>query len=253
MKLTLSYPIKPVIVTQRFGDTTFLQWYKDHGVVFTGHNGIDFWAYHGEPIYAAHDGMAFFQTDTSLGHGVVVITQTQLDYKNTQAYFKSIYWHMCDSIKEPKYKSPIEQYIGGIAVKTGDLIGYADSTGLSTGDHLHFGLKPMMLKYPNDYTLLEPNNGTNGAIDPSHYLPKHIFNLDINFGDHNDEVKALQDYLIMYGFMAPVVSAEYGWYGNKTATAVKSFQKRYQVASDLVLWWNAGKYVGIATRRALNA
>lgn len=146
MKLTLSYPIQPVFITQRFGDTTFLEWYKAHGIVFKGHNGIDFMAYHGQPIYAAHDGTAYYEVDGSQGHGVVLITNQQYDYGSEQVYFKTIYWHMIDSAKEPVFKSPIEGHPypnDGIVVKKGDLLGYANTTGLSSGDHLHFGLKPV--------------------------------------------------------------------------------------------------------------
>ena len=252
MEFKLEYPIKPTIVTQPFGCTDFLQWYKDHGIVFAGHNGIDFHAYHGQPVYASHDGKAFFQTDTSFGHGVVIVTPIPMDYRNTQAYFKTIYWHFCDSTKDPQFKSPIEDFVGGKDVKTGGLIGYADTTGLSTGDHLHFGLKPMYLKYPNDYTNIEQNNGYMGAIDPAPYFNRHTFNIDMNYGDNNAEVRAMQEYFIKNGFMTPIASAEYGQYGPKTRDAVSKFQYKYQVSSNWILFWNGGRYVGPATRRALN-
>lgn len=58
--------------------------------------------------------------------------------------------------------------------------------------------------------------------------------------------------MIKNGFMSPVASAEYGQYGPKTRDAVSKFQYKYQVSSNLVLFWNGGKYVGPATRRALN-
>lgn len=133
-----------------------------------GHNGIDFFAGHGNPVYATHDGFASFEIDNSGGHGVVVTTDKTFDYKDGQAYFKTIYWHFVDSTKEPQFKSPIEN--GTKYVKNGDLIGYADNTGASTGDHLHFGLKPMA-KYPDGtFYNLEQTNGFLGAIDPTPYF-----------------------------------------------------------------------------------
>lgn len=134
-----------------------------------GHNGLDLFAGHGNPVYATHDGFATFEIDTSGGHGVVVTTNQTFDYKNTQAYFKTIYWHLCDGVKEPKLKSPLEG-TKGYAVKKGDLVGYADNTGASTGDHLHFGMKPMYKGGDGNLYNFEQNNGYLGAIDPTPYF-----------------------------------------------------------------------------------
>lgn len=258
MKLLLKYPISPIRITQRFGETANLAYYRANGLNFKGHNGIDMLASHGQPIYAAHDGIAYYEIDGSQGHGVVVRTNDVFDYQGQQAYFKTIYWHMVDSAKEPKFTSPIEPFISifgpGKSVKAGDLLGYANTTGLSTGDHLHFGLKPVIIGEPaGTWANMYPDNGYMGAIDPAPYLDKHIFNIDINYGDVSDEVKALQDALIRNGFMFPVASADYGTYGPRTAAAVKLVQSYFKVASAVVLWWNGGKYIGPATRTALNA
>jgi len=256
MKLQLQYPIKPIFITQKFGETANLQWYKDHGVNFIGHNGIDFYAYHGQPIYAAHDGIAFYEIDADQGHGVVLQTTSTFDYGEQQVFFKTIYWHMVDSSKEPQFKSPVEAYTvntGGLPIKQGDLLGYANTTGLSTGDHLHFGLKPCLPgEPPSQLVNIAQNNGYQGAIDPTPYFARHIFNVDMNYGDNNEEVKAMQDYLIMNGFMAPVSSAEYGQYGPRTRAAVRAFQNQYQVASFWILLSNQGKYVGPMTRLVMN-
>ena len=176
MKLSLIYPVNPVFINQGFGDTTYLDFYKANGLIFPGHNGIDFQASHGEPIYAAHDGGAYYETDDKQGHGVVLISSDYYDYNGTQCKFKTIYWHMCDSTKEPKYTSPVEKYRdlnqAPLIVKQGDLIGYADSTGLSTGDHLHFGLKPVAVdEAPWTVSNIEAGNGYYGAIDPKPFLP----------------------------------------------------------------------------------
>jgi len=72
-----------------------------------------------------------------------------------KVHAKSLYWHMKSfSVKV------------GDEVKAGDPIGFGDNTGFSTGDHQHFGLKPLNEDYSN---LL--NNGYSGAIDPAPYMP----------------------------------------------------------------------------------
>lgn len=170
MRLSLQYPIQPVGFSQRFGDNP--QFYSDskYGGL-KGHNGIDFFANHGQPVFAAHDGMASFQIDSGGGHGVVIVTNDQFDYEDGQVLFKTIYWHLADGLKEPKYQSPIADKTGYVPVKAGQLIGYADNTGASTGDHLHFGLKPVAKgeDWGSVYNVSQ-NNGYGGAINPMPYF-----------------------------------------------------------------------------------
>lgn len=173
MKLSLQYPVTPVYFNQRFGDNPQFYSQPQYGGL-KGHNGIDFMAKHGQPVYASHDGLASFQIDAGGGHGVVIITNEQFDYLDDPsgiAYFKSIYWHLCDGLKEPKFQSPIADKTGFVPVKTGDIIGFADNTGASTGDHLHFGLKPVAKgeNWGTAYNLAQ-NNGYAGAIDPMPYF-----------------------------------------------------------------------------------
>ncbi len=123
------------------------------------------------PVYSPINGRAYFQIDPGGGHGVVIISDDQYDYLDATAQFKVILWHFCDSLKEPQYRSPIEQYFSGTQVKIGDLVGYADSTGASTGDHLHFGLKPVAVgEAQNTWYNIEQNNGYMGAINPFPYF-----------------------------------------------------------------------------------
>lgn len=181
MKLTLSYPVQPVSINQGFGANPGMYGDPKYGGI-KGHNGIDFKAYHGQPIYASHDGTAYYEFDGNQGEGVVLRTDQAYDYNGGQSYFKSIYWHMCDPIKEPQFASPVWKAVGyqpdqtgvsqlGTPVKRGDLIGYADNTGASTGDHCHFGLKNVAQNESNGiWYNTEQNNGYNGAIDPTPYF-----------------------------------------------------------------------------------
>lgn len=171
-KFYLFYPVKPFHLNQGFSEDP--KTYAQFGI--KGHNGWDFMAYRGQPVYAAHDGMAYYEVDNNQGEGVIIRSDKSFDYEGQPTWFKSIYWHFCDPDKYPQWRSPIPMvaYDGntdmiGVPVKAGDLIGYADSTGFSTGDHLHFGLKPQRLKDGVWYNV-EQNNGYLGAIDPAPYF-----------------------------------------------------------------------------------
>lgn len=161
-KLELYYPVKPARVNQAFGAANPM--YKENGIDIIGHNGIDFAASHGQPVYAAHAGTCYPEIDDKGGNGVVIRTNKSFDYQGRAVYFKTIYWHLIDAYAVVKW---------GQYVDIGQLIGYADSTGLSTGDHLHFGLKPQEYNETN-FSWLNPaqNNGYLGAIDPTPYFGK---------------------------------------------------------------------------------
>ena len=126
-----------------------------------GHPGIDFKeTFHGQPVYAAHDGEAIYIKDNYGGEGV-------WNYANG---YITIYWHMVGDT-DPTLPPPIPFNDKGIRtpVKAGDLIGYADNTGApkeSTGPHLHFGL---IITLANG-AIANPNNGYGGCIDPAPYF-----------------------------------------------------------------------------------
>ena len=159
-KLELYWPTDKQVINFPFG-------YKDPIYIklgMIGHNGIDIDCKDGDPIYASHDGeVTYTGIDSNEGYGIVIRTNESFDYNGGQSYFKSISWHL--------------RRDNGIAVKVGqkvvigDIIGYGDNTGLSTGPHLHFGLKPIA-KGENDWTWMniEQTNGYFGAIDPGPYF-----------------------------------------------------------------------------------
>ena len=135
-------------ITQRFGEN-LVPYYKIWQML--GHNGVDFAAYFGEPIYwdsvDCEGKVIKLSENINEGLGVVVIT------KDKNGIFQHRFWHL----KEIKCK------VGQI-LSSGDLIGLANTTGKTLGCHLHRDLKPMIetqLGYENEF----PNNGYFGGTD----------------------------------------------------------------------------------------
>lgn len=155
--MQLSYPLKGLIhVNQAFGANA--AYYKTNFGT-NGHMGIDFQASHGTPVFAAHDGYAFYVTDAHGGDGVYIRAQ------DTDGWYTTIYWHLIGK------GDPLEPLVanGGANVKAGDTIGYADNSGApfeSSGDHLHFGLA----RCDVNGTFLNKDNGFDGCIDAEPFL-----------------------------------------------------------------------------------
>lgn len=205
-KLQLFYPMSDILVTQSFGENG--EYYRAHGINIKGHNGLDLLAYHGKPVYASHDGTAYYEVDDSQGHGVVIVSDKPYDFNGKDVFWKTIYWHLCDP-KETKFASPVYLFSGGqnnnkgMPVKAGDLIGYADNTGLSTGDHLHYGFKPIKAGKGilvgdgadvgiGDWVNILDGNGYSGAVDPSPYFNgQYATNAKAYIENLNKQVTAL--------------------------------------------------------------
>lgn len=87
------------------------------------HNGIDFPAQRGTPVYAVANGIVK-DTKSFRGYGKTVML-------NHSGNMQSLYAHLDGfaNIKE------------GGRVQKGELIGYVGSTGMSTGPHLHFEIR----------------------------------------------------------------------------------------------------------------
>ena len=219
MDKILYYPVKPISVNQPFG-ANYNAYYAQKGQ--KGHGGIDFKAVHGQPVYAAHDGTCYPQIDDHGGNGVKLVGPL----------CTTIYWHLVDDDAVVKTKQ---------VVKAGDLLGYADNTGQSTGTHLHFALR-----LPD--TLL--NNGYGGFVDPQPYfngkyamdiltppapIPKFQFTLNTKQGSWNNDVKQMQILLKL---------TPDGVFGPVTKSAVMQFQKANGLTADGV--------VGPKTRAKLN-
>ena len=143
-------------LTQKFAVNKVFFDYGVYGLV--GHNGIDWACYFGEPIYWDCDirgTVVETSIDATAGVGCDIITEDK------DGIFKHTFWHF---------------KVNGLAVQagqvlvSGDLIGYGDSTGISTGNHLHRQLKLQGKNSMGRYYNLEPENGFKGAVDPNLYF-----------------------------------------------------------------------------------
>ncbi len=125
-------------ISSRFG-------YRKHPVFGTYklHSGVDLSAPRNTPIYAAGDGVVETAKWAS-GYGRYV----KLKHVNG---FETAYGHM---------NKIADGMAPGVRVRQGQIIGYVGTTGVSTGNHLHFEIKingrfvdPLSVKLPRDKAL----------------------------------------------------------------------------------------------------
>lgn len=184
-RLHLIKPINPFRPTQAFGENRtcvsidgssfktvvsgtdcpqeFESLYARYGM--RGHNGIDANAHHGQPVYAATEGVVQkIENEPQRGVGVEIASEKKyiFDGESKARYAITRYWHL----KTDSVKVAVGEY-----VKPGQLIALADNTGASSGDHLHFELKIGKRKLGSKRVqAICKRNGYLGAIDPAPYL-----------------------------------------------------------------------------------
>lgn len=93
-----------------------------------GHTGVDARAYHGQEVYAAQRGK-IYSIDTNPRTGLDV----RIESTEGGRTFRHIYEHLLG------YQGKVGDW-----VETGQLIGWADNTGFSAGNHLHFQVEELL-------------------------------------------------------------------------------------------------------------
>lgn len=142
---TITQPFKGNYITsQGFGaeetDEAMAFKYKKYGLL--GHDGIDFPIVTGTPVLAADEGV-IAQAKENGDYGTTIVIQ--------HSWGRSYYGHL----------SKIEAQFGTKVLK-GQQIGLSGNTGLlTTGPHLHFGIK---------LTSNDPSNGYYGKVNPLPYF-----------------------------------------------------------------------------------
>lgn len=145
--------LKTNIQTQGFEDN-YNPYYKSVGM--RCHGGYDWGAKDGETVCFDCSCSGYVlntEIDSAGGLGVNIITETD------GLILKHRYWH---------FKS--FNVVAGQKVDSGDIIGWADNTGMSTGTHLHRDVKEMIKDANGNLSIKDRNNGTFGTIDYAPYF-----------------------------------------------------------------------------------
>ncbi len=211
-------------ITQHFGgantDPLLLTQYIRYGVL--GHDGMDFALPRGTPVLAADEGTIIY-ADTG-DYGKTVIVQ--------HAWGRSYYGHLDD----------IAVRVGELVIK-GNRLGLSGNTGLSTGPHLHFGIKP------DDNN---EHNGYYGKVDPEIYLNTTVTTLaseatikadilenpvQVTSIDYPLTLKKGESIQVEYKYLAPQKSPEAYLLGplqliHKDKGVVFEEARQWQIASD---------------------
>lgn len=160
----LGWPLpEPIFVTQHFGLTSFARSGAYNG---KGHNGVDFRASNGTPIFSTADGIVRSVGDTDLGcKGASYGRWVLVDHPNNLA---TLYAHLSLIKVKP-----------GDGLNRGELVGYSGQTGYATGPHLHLSLFATHAVSVSQFRskvcgrlMTLPIAPLGGYLDPIAYLPK---------------------------------------------------------------------------------
>jgi len=155
----LQKPLKYCVISQIYGVnwTGIPDAYTRWGL--KAHNGEDMRIAPDEICKATHSGIITRADYDKNGFGnyIEILDETRM--------FKTIYAHGKKLLKSRTNN-----------VKTGDDLMVCDSTGFSTGNHLHFGLKFLN----GDGSVKDYNNGYFGSVDPAPYFVKDYKNLPVD-------------------------------------------------------------------------
>jgi murein DD-endopeptidase MepM/ murein hydrolase activator NlpD len=174
------------------------------------HNGLDFSCPTGTEIISCTDGIVeYVGADSAAGLGVYIIG------KVGDQNYRFIYWHL------QSFKVNV-----GDSVASGQVIGISDNTGMSTGSHLHWGVKPVTWN-GSTWSSSQENDGYRGAIDGFPFLPSVIYP-SIKKGMTGCFVKQIQTFLNTQGANLVID----GKFGDKTFREVCVFQMKNKLTVD---------------------
>lgn len=129
-------------ITQSFGARP--DFYKQFG--HKGHNGVDYRAVVGTPLFAPFEGKIKVYNQGTKGYGLYV--------EVIKDNLKVILAHLSEVL-----------VADGDSVRLGQVIALTGNTGLSSAPHLH-----MTLKFLKNGKIMNADNGYSGAVDHGKYL-----------------------------------------------------------------------------------
>ncbi len=147
------FPVEVVTKRGEMCSTDYEDFYKTVGL--SGHNGEDWMSYDGEPCYFPVDinGVTWYaksEKDNNGGVGLDVISREKITLDKRTDYLKIRFWHL----KSVEVSDDSE-------ISFGQFIAKCDSTGASSGHHIHFSMKWCT----KDGVALDKDNGYYGAVD----------------------------------------------------------------------------------------
>lgn len=158
-----SWPLSTIRVTQLFGVTSFSKMTTAYNG--QGHDGVDFGAAIGTPVYAALDGVVEGTGNTDL-------------VCPGASFGKWIFIQHANGLSTMYAHLSLIKVSQGQTVRTGDIIGYTGATGFVTGPHLHFGVYvtegSKITSYKSkvcDGTYTMPVADLAAYLNPLEYLP----------------------------------------------------------------------------------
>ena len=248
------YPNGSII--QAFGESPEI--YLPYGMM--GHNGIDLPSFYGDEIYAVEAGTVVVATMSPTGFGGEIKIVTPSGNEWTYAHLSAQYVTLNDEVREGQVIG-LEGNTGSV-VSVG-LVAWGNQNPDMRGTHLHLGLRRFTpfnkatdttwnCTYPNGLkgNILNYGNGYKGAIDFYGLLPedtettKHIFGVNMRYGETNNEILELQKRLHV---------KQTGYYGDLTKSAVYQFQLKNVQLSWYEKYVMRGSVCGQKTRSVLNS
>lgn len=188
-----------------------------------GHNGVDIVAPRGTPIYAAHSGYVI-EANTGTDFGI----RTTLYIEADGYEWLLVHGHLHNY--NPLPRIPYNYTNRSHYVAQGDKIGEVNSTGFSTGDHLHWGL----YQYKNGIKL-NNNNGFQGAVDPWQFVKEQYMEIFQIEGEKTLVVKNMDGkfyYLAtdveLYPYVAKILGIK-----DKNFTIIKKSEVEANVGGEL--------------------
>lgn len=175
------FPIKPPYrITQKFGENKLD--YSQFGL--KGHNGVDIAVPQGTPILCPNNGtITHVKNDVPAngkddnGYGNYI----RMEIIDSGKYYQWTFGHLLPNV-EVHINQPVYR---------GELLAHVDTTGFSTGNHLHLGVRELT----ENGSVVNYDNGYLGYIDPMPFFEntaEEIFPVDMRYNAPESSVRELK-------------------------------------------------------------